>query len=95
MKMKFFDFFSQAARERRAAIRDQRRFSFLYGRAERAVNVTYVNGGIWVTLDGVPTFRVTNDSDVNARTIAIGQVDLFIMDLRRDWVSSHSDDAAM
>ena len=37
-------------------------------------------------------FRVTNESDLNRRTIAIEQVELFIKELRENWISTHKND---
>lgn len=85
-------FFSQEARDRRTMQTDNKRLALLNKMAEKAINVTYINNGIWITIDGLPTFRVTNDSDLNSRTIAINQVELFIKELRENWVATHKDD---
>ena len=85
-------YFSQEARDRRALQSDNRRIQLLSKLAEKAINVTYKDNAIWLTIDGVPTFRVTNESDINSRTIDIAQVDAFVKELRENWMSSHKDD---
>ena len=85
-------YFSQEARDRRTLQTDNKRIATLNRLADKAINVTYINNGIWITIDGLPTFRVTNDSDLNSRTIAINQVELFIKELRENWVATHKDD---
>ena len=85
-------YFSQEARDRRTLQTDNKRIATLNRLADKAINVTYINNGIWVTIDGLPTFRVTNDSDLNSRTIAINQVELFIKELRENWVATHKVD---
>ena len=84
-------YFSQEARDKRTLRTDQKNLAALYRIAENTINVRYCNSGIWITIDNTPTFRVTNDSDLNARTIAIGQVELFIKELRDEWVNGHKD----
>lgn len=86
------EFFSQEARDRREYGNDSKRLATLTKMAEKAINVTYINNGIWITIDSLPTFRVTNDSDLNSRTIAIDQVELFIKELRENWIATHKDD---
>ena len=85
-------YFSQEARYRRTLQADIKRLDTLRRLADKAINVTYKGDGIWLTIDGTPTFRVTNDSDINARTIAISQVDMFVRDLRENWIGAHKDD---
>lgn len=85
-------YFSQEARDRRALQSDNRRIQLLSKLAEKAINVTYKDNSIWLTIDGVPTFRVTNDSDINSRTIAISQVELFVKELRENWIETHKND---
>lgn len=86
------EFFSQEARDRRECRNDNKRLATLSRLADKAINVTYINDGIWITIDSLPTFRVTNDSDLNSRTIAIGQVELFIKELRENYIAAHKDD---
>lgn len=88
----FKHYFSQEARDRREYRNDNKRLATLSRLADKAINVTYINNGIWITIDGLPTFRVTNDSDLNSRTIAIGQVELFIKELRENYIAAHKDD---
>lgn len=90
--MNILKYFSQEERDRREYRQDNKRLSTLTKMAEKAINVTYINNGIWITIDSLPTFRVTNDSDLNSRTIAIDQVELFIKELRDNWVATHKDD---
>ena len=90
--MNILKYFSQEERDRREYRQDNKRLATLTRMAEKAINVTYVNNGIWITIDSLPTFRVTNDSDLNSRTIAIDQVELFIKELRENWISTHKDD---
>lgn len=85
-------YFSQEARDRRTLQADNRRLDTLRALADKAINVTYKDNAIWLTIDGTPTFRVTNDSDINARTIAISQVELFVKELRQNWIAAHKDD---
>lgn len=84
-------YFSQEARDKRELQNDNKRLAALYRMADNIINVRFHNDGIWITIDGTPTFRVTNNSDLNARTIAIDQVELFIKELRDEWVGSHKD----
>ena len=86
------EFFSQEARDRREYRNDNKRLATLSRLADKAINVTYINNGIWITIDSLPTFRVTNDSDLNSRTIAIEQVELFIKELRENYIAAHKDD---
>lgn len=86
------EFFSQEVRDRREYRNDSKRLATLTKMAEKAINVTYINNGIWITIDSLPTFRVTNDSDLNSRTIAIDQVELFIKELRENYIAAHKDD---
>lgn len=86
------EFFSQEARDRREYRNDNKRLATLSRLADKAINVTYINNGIWITIDSLPTFRVTNDSDLNSRTIAIDQVELFIKELRENYIAAHKDD---
>lgn len=86
------EFFSQEARDRREYRNDNKRLATLSRLADKAINVTYINNGIWITIDSLPTFRVTNDSDLNSRTIAINQVELFIKELRENYIAAHKDD---
>lgn len=86
------EFFSQEARDRREYRNDNKRLATLSRLADKAINVTYINDGIWITIDSLPTFRVTNDSDLNSRTIAIDQVELFIKELRENYIAAHKDD---
>lgn len=86
------EFFSQEARDRREYRNDNKRLTTLSRLADKAINVTYINNGIWITIDSLPTFRVTNDSDLNSRTIAIDQVELFIKELRENYIAAHKDD---
>lgn len=86
------EFFSQEARDRREYRNDNKRLATLSRLADKAINVTYINDGIWITIDSLPTFRVTNDSDLNSRTIAINQVELFIKELRENYIAAHKDD---
>lgn len=86
------EFFSQEARDRREYRNDNKRLATLSRLADKAINVTYINNGIWITIDSLPTFRVTNDSDLNSRTIAINQVELFIKELRENWIATHKED---
>lgn len=90
--MNILKYFTEEARDARTCRNDNRRKEILVGRAEKAINTTYVANAIWITIEGVPTFRVTNDSDVAKRTIAISQVELFIKDLRENWVRAHIND---
>lgn len=85
-------FFSQESRDRREYAADTKRLAHLHTLSKKAVNVSYEDNGIWITLEGVPMFRVTNESDLNSRTIAIGQVDLFVKELRDNWVMKHKND---
>ncbi len=85
-------FFSQESRDRREYAADTKRLALLRTLSKKAVNVSYEDNGIWITLEGVPMFRVTNESDLNSRTIAIGQVDLFVKELRDNWVMKHKND---
>lgn len=85
-------FFSQESRDRRILQTDNKRLALLNKKAEKAINVTYINNGIWITIEGLATFRVTNDSDLNSRTIAINHVELFIKELRENWIAKHKDD---
>lgn len=85
-------YFSQAARDRRELQSDNKRLAELYRIAEQIINVRFMHDGIWVTFDNTPLLRVTNNGDVNARTIANSQVELFVKDLRDDWVNSHKND---
>lgn len=89
---KILRYFSQESRDRREYATDTKRLALLHALSEKAVNVSYENNGIWITLEGVPMFRVTNESDLNARTIAIGQVELFVKELRENWVCKHRKD---
>lgn len=86
------EFFSQEARDRREYRNDNKRLATLSRLADKAINVTYINNGIWITIDSLPTFRVTNNSDLNSRTIAIDQVELFIKELRENYIAAHKDD---
>lgn len=86
------EFFSQEARDRREYRNDNKRLATLSRLADKAINVTYINNGIWITIDSLPTFCVTNDSDLNSRTIAIDQVELFIKELRENYIAAHKDD---
>lgn len=86
------NYFSQEARDRRTLQADNKRLDTLRALAEKTINVTYKGNSIWLTIDNVPTFRVTNDSDLNSRTIAISQVELFVKELRENWIDSHKDD---
>lgn len=90
--MRILSYFSQEARDRREYREDNRRLEMLKRMADKAVNVTYNGNAIWITVEGVPTFRVTNESDLKARTIAIDQVELFVKELREDYVSTHKND---
>lgn len=85
-------YFSQEARDRRELRNDNRRLAALYRMADSIINVRFQGSDIWITIDGTPTFRVTNDSDLNSRTIAINQVELFIKQLRDEWVNAHKND---
>lgn len=85
-------YFSQEARDKRELKNDNKRLAALYRMADNIINVRFHNDGIWITIDGTPTFRVTNDSDLNSRTIAINQVELFIKQLRDEWVNAHKND---
>ena len=90
--MSILNYFSKAERDKRELQSDSKRLSALRRLADRSVNVMYVNNGIWVTVDGTPTLRVTSKSDIGNRAISIEQVDAFVRDLRDDWISSHKDD---
>lgn len=86
------NYFSQEARDRRTLQADNKRLDTLRRLADKAINVTYKDNAIWLTIDSVPTFRVTNDSDLNSRTISISQVELFVKELRENWIASHKND---
>ena len=90
--MKILKYFSQEERDRRECQEDIKRLSLLRKMAEKAINVTYLNNQIWITVEGIPMFSVTNESDLNRRTIAIEQVELFIKELRENWIMAHKDD---
>lgn len=90
--MKILKYFSQEERDRRECQEDIKRLSLLRKMAEKAINVTYLNNQIWITVEGIPMFSVTNESDLNRRTIAIDQVELFIKELRENWIMAHKDD---
>lgn len=90
--MNILKYFSQEERNRRECREDNRRLSILTQMADKAINVTYLNDHIWITVEGVPMFLVTNESDLNRRTIAIEQVELFIKELLENWISTHKND---
>ncbi len=90
--MKILKYFSQEERDRRECQEDIKRLSLLRKMAEKAINVTYLNNQIWITVEGIPMFSVTNESDLNRRTIAIDQVELFINEQRANWIMAHKDD---
>lgn len=90
--MKILKYFSQEERDRRECQEDIKRLSLLSKMAEKAINVTYLNNQIWITVEGIPMFSVTNESDLNRRTIAIDQVELFINEQRANWIMAHKDD---
>lgn len=90
--MNILKYFSQEERDRRVCREDNKRLAQLSKMAEKAINVTYLNDHIWITVEGIPMFRVTNESDLNRRTIAIEQVELFIKELRENWISTHKND---
>ena len=90
--MSILKYFTQEARDARTCKSDNKRREILSARAEKAINTKYIGNGIWITVDGVPILRITNESEINKFTIAISEVELFIKELREKWVTAHIHD---
>lgn len=60
--------------------------------AESAVNIKYFKNGIWITIDGTKAFRVSNESNMTHRTVAIQEVDELMRELRENWIAAHKND---
>ena len=90
--MSILSYFTQEARDRRTVMADRKRAEILDELAAKTVNVRYFENGIWITIDGIRAFRVSNGSDLARRTIAVEEVEQFIKELRENWVSAHKND---
>ena len=84
-------FLSDEQRNRIKVRQDNARKLFWTKEADRIVQSQLIGTQLWVSIKGIPVFRVTNESDIRSNTISVADVDRFIATIKDSFINAHQN----